>query len=698
MQPRIPTIWSLIGAAGLALGALPLTAAPAAAQAGCALPGMDVLEGTHPYGAVDPNDGQLDYIEAFGNQKLTYQFSLAGQDHDSSLGLAPSFLKFVTYNASLAEIPFHLSASGCAFLQLPLNGPLDVVPDTLEIQAALPLSPGLTGLDLYFQSISVDLSLPELPLALSDLIQVRYRQPVATGDPATIKDYSCYYWGYYIWNDLMGQGPVEGRIYWPSDCVSQSPPSTHPLVLLTHGDGHDYTDYHYLMRHLAFNGFIAATIDNPDGISNVARAERVRTYLNFIRNDWEFKDHVENNVALAGHSRGGEAIFTAARKINQEWGLDHDVNALIALAPTDNDEGGGEGLETLSGFDSESLLVIYGSRDEDVYGYCTSGQAQGCGGVPVKPQATGFALYDRAGWESSTENTGTFTGIVTKSMLFLDRATHNGVLDSCQDSGGQVFQTVLSCDAHHAIAKGYLNAFLRWRLRGEDAFKPFFTGEAVPDAVADENVRVRTQYTEGPGRRVIDNFEQPGWSTGTQSTVTKNTQVTILKEGTLFDYGDYTAPHETRGLALRWSTLPILVDPWIRWTIDDATTLFGQSLRDVSKFDVLSFRVGQVHGSADNTPGESQNFTVRLMDEGGVWSPKVHVAAFADVAYPDSGEIITVFDQYAQTPKSAMMSVRIPLGYFTGVDLDNVQEIELAFGVDENLQGELLIDSLEFSD
>ena len=467
---------------------------------------------------------------------------------------------------------------------------------------------------------------------------------------------------------------------------------------MTHGDGHDHLDYNYLLRHLAQNGFIAASIHNPIDISNAERAERVRTFLDFLRNHWEHKDHVENNIALMGHSRGGEAVFTAARKINQGWNVDHDVNAVIALAPTDKDEGGNEGPESLSGFESESLLVIYGSLDDDVFGHCIEGTADGCGQSPSGPQATGFALYDRAGSETSTENTGSPGLIVTKSMLFIDRTNHNGWLDSCLDPAVPTAEYLHSCATHRTLARGYVNAFVRWRLRGEDAFKPFFTGEAAPDVVAAKGVRVRTQYSEGPGRRVIDNFEQPGWTTGTQSTVAKESQVTVVNEAKLYIHGDQTSPHETRGLILSWSTLPLLIDPWIRWTIDDEKNVFGQSLRDVNKFEVLSFRVGQMHGAASNTPDESHDFTVRLRDEAGVWSPKVHVSAFADVAYPEPADIVTVYGDAAKVPKSAMMTVRIPLEYFSGVDLGAVQDVELAFGVDEHLQGEILLDSLEFTD
>jgi hypothetical protein len=449
------------------------------------------------------------------------------------------------------------------------------------------------------------------------------------------------------------------------------------------------------MRHLALNGFVAATIDGGTELSNVERAQRLRTYVGFVRDHWTHEAHVENDIALIGHSRGGEAVFTAARKF-VEWDLDHQVNAVIAIAPTDNDENGGtEGLESLVGSSSESLLVIYGSRDEDVRGHCESGTFAGCGGVPTAPARTGFSLYDRAGSEGSTEPFPLYDDVVTKAMLFVDGASHNrwreGV--SCNFSPG-----VLSCEAHQDLAKGYVNAFLRWRLGGEAAYREFFTGRWTPDAVAAHGPRIRVQYVEGYGRRVVDDFEQPGWATSSLGgSVTKETQVTVVHDGALHQVPDHTSPHDTRGLVLRWSTQPFLVDPWIRWFVPNGQTAQGARWRDVRGFSFLSLRAGQMHGSAWNASGESQDFTVRLRDVWGGWSPKVRASSAADLAYPESGFVATLAGS-GFFPKSSLQTVRIPLGAFTGVDLANVAYVELAFGLDDHTQGELAIDGLQFTD
>ncbi|MEM7308457.1 MAG: hypothetical protein AAF682_17380 [Planctomycetota bacterium] len=679
-----------------ALAIAALAGAHSAQDGACAKPGLDAEPASYPYGPVDPDDGVTDWIDVQSNVPLDFRFSLAGLDHDQSLPLSPNYLTMAMYSSSIAEVPLLLNP--CAFLQLPTNAPLVVIPSSLEAPAQVNIDGAIgTHTDLFMQALSIDVTDPALPLEMSDLARVRFRQGPTVPDPTTDSEYGCYYWGYYVWDLADGVGPVEGRIYWPNACDgTQQPPKSSPLVLLVHGDGHDYTDYHYLMRHLAFNGYIAATINGGWGKSNVERSERVRTYLSFIRNNWEHKNFVENNIALMGHSRGGEAVFTAARKLKNDWGTDHDINAVIALAPTDNDEDDGlEGLESLSGLDSESLLVIYGSQDEDVAGYCTSGTALDCGQFPFSPQATGFSLYDRAGGEGSTDGVFIASDAIQKSMLFVQRADHNRWRDQPCVSPGIGINPPLNCEEHHDTLMGYTNAFLRWQLSGQDDYKPFFTGEWTPQTVADHDIDILTQYSDAGGRRVIDNFESGPWNDATLGDVTKELQVTVVKKGSLYNYGNFTAPHDTDGIVLRWSTHPLVIEPWIRWTIPAGSGLFTGEYRDFSGFSALSMRVGQMDDASSNPSGEPQNFYVRMRDGNGVYSPKVSVNAFTDLSYPHQSNVVTPLFQLKSTAKSALRTARIPLSYFSGIDLTEIVDVELVFGDNDHLQGEILLDSLE---
>lgn len=685
------TLSSLFAASLTLPGAL-----SAQGSVGCQYPSVDAHPGSHPYGPVDPGDGQLDWIETVSNQPVDLRFGVAGLNHEQSLPIAGSYLTVALYSNTLAEVPLPLSA--CANLALPANSPSLLVNNSLELGVQVN-NVGLNGYsDVFVQAGAIDVNDPGLELSLSDPARLRFRQGPTVDDPTSDKDFNCYYWGHYAWNAGDGVGTVEGNVYWPNDCgFDEGPTGVRPLVLIVHGDGHDYTDYHYLQRYLAFNGYISASIDGGTELTNVERAERMRTYLDFLRNHWNYKNRVQNNIALMGHSRGGEAVLTAARKFNEDWGLNHNINAVICLAPTDSDgNGGNEGLESLSGSNSDSLLVIYGSMDDDVTGYCTAGDDPECGSIPNGPQATGFSIYDRAGGEGSTDGFFLAGSAIDKAMVFIEGADHNRFREPCSNPQPFLAHKPIDCDAHHDLLQAYTLAFLSWQLENNDAYEGYFDGSFQPLAVYDHDVRVTQQYSPGAGRRVIDNFENGnGWWDASIGDVTKDLQVSVVAKGELYDQGNYTVPHDTSGLVLRWSTLPLLIEPWIRWSLPAGAPFAGDPWRDFSGFGALSLRVGQIDGSNYNTPGEATAFQVRLIDGQNNSSPKIWVDAFADLAYPHQSNVINGFNFAAQTAKSSMRSARIPLSYFSGVDLSDIRHVELVFGDDDNTQGEIVIDSLE---
>ena len=101
----------------------------------------------------------------------------------------------------------------------------------------------------------------------------------------------------------------------------------YPLFVVVHGNGHTYTNYAFLLEHMARNGFIAVSIHLNDGLSGLARANAFFDHITTINTI--FGASVQNNVAVLGHSRGGEAVFKIAR-LNQTLGLGIGLNALLA--------------------------------------------------------------------------------------------------------------------------------------------------------------------------------------------------------------------------------------------------------------------------------------------------------------------------------------------------------------------------------
>ena len=505
-------------------------------------------------------------------------------------------------------------------------------------------------------------------------------------DPGETIIHPCYRVGSYTWDNGSGTGPVSGLVTWPMVCGDshQRPPGVHDLVVIVHGDGFAYEDHEDLAIHLARNGYVVAIV-GAGQFHNRDRTEKVLTFLDLLPGAWTHRSHLSRRLALVGHSRGGEAVLTTARTLHETptvW----SVEAVVSLAPTDSNKWGGSSRESLRGTYSPSFLVLYGSEDDDVVGACLGSDNPMSTRCPTPVpllNGTGFNLYDRAGHENSSEGILNDPGGLTKAMVFVDNFDHGAWTDR-------------GSSRERSATRSFVTAFLRWRLDGETALKRYFTGEWRPTAEAE----LRRQYAERSRRRVVDNFEQPGPATGSLGPVTWSSGFSLLREGFLPEHGDHSAAHQTRGLALAWSRPgPAVLSPWIQWHIPNQSTDGGIRLRDVSSFSHLSIRAGLMHGAPKNADKGSRSFSVRLRDAHGNSSARVSSALFDELAYPDEATVQILNEQgnwealYA--PKSNMQTVRFPLNYFYGLDLDHISDVQLYFD-DERLEGELLLDSLEF--
>ncbi len=168
-----------------------------------------------------------------------------------------------------------------------------------------------------------------------------------------------------------------------------------PLLLIAHGNANLYVasedGYAWLGEHLASHGLVVVSIDaaafNALPVvgslrgENHARALLMLAHLDLWRG-WEADadpalPRVDlDRVALAGHSRGGEAAAIAAEldrigrlpadaltPLSGRVGGPHDVRAVIAVAPSDGQYRVGDRPTTLVGVD---YLVLHGGFDADV--------------------------------------------------------------------------------------------------------------------------------------------------------------------------------------------------------------------------------------------------------------------------------------------------------------------------------------------
>lgn len=574
--------------------------------------------------------------------------------------------------------------SGCQVLAEPLTllAGLTDVSGNLAISVTLPS--WATG-HMYGQAAALDAA---VNIETSRGLDMLFPGQSPTVDPTTDSSYSCYYISNYNWN-YPGDGvaTVTGRVRWPSATCNPTlgPPANRPIVIFMHGNNMDHQDHDYLMAHLARNGFVTCSIANGShlGGSNIGRAEQAISYLNAMQAYWQWSGRLSNDVIFMGHSRGGEAAITAARLLKENPSMAHipyDVRAVVSIAPTDGGPSGtSHPKENIDGLTTTSFLGLYGSRDPDVRGIRLEDPLNG-------PESTVFAIYDRAGSEASSEGLLFPVANLTKSLVFVEGATHRGFMDGCNFLDGGT----IGCESHRNIANGYINAFLQWRIFNQPDYQGYFDGSAQPTAVRVEDIELWTQLDE-PLKRVVDNFEQGGLATNTRGgSVLAYGNVGQIAENELWQLNP-SAPHETRGLRIKWADNTARV----RWGIPDTTVPFAGDSRNVTGFNYISLRVAQDYLDAWNTPGVDQNFSLRMYTAGG-FSINVPISDYGRVPYPNYFFTNPIPYPAGDYTKSAMTTIRVPLSAFTGADLTHIVSLYLYFDDPSHPIGSVFIDSLQF--
>ena len=268
--------------------------------------------------------------------------------------------------------------------------------------------------------------------------------------------------------------PINGRVWYPDGV------GPFPLVLIVHGDHimQEFSDpgYDYLGELLASQGFILASVDenffNSDGAQgrpedeNDARGWLILEHLRF----WEkwnetrgnqFYHKVDmNNIAVMGHSRGGEAAPIAAAfnrlpyypdDATVPFDYNYNIRSVVAIAPAlESYKPRGRNLP----LENVNYFVLQGSNDSQILSFM------------------GLNQYSRVA----------FTGdnYWFKSALYIYGANH-GQFNTVWGTDQTVPYTwlynqkaLMSFDDQKRVAEVYITAFLEATLRGQSQYIPLF--------------------------------------------------------------------------------------------------------------------------------------------------------------------------------------------------------------------------------
>lgn len=312
------------------------------------------------------------------------------------------------------------------------------------------------------------------------------------------------YWGFGF--DKM---PVNGRVWYPDA------PGPLPLVLTVHGnhDMKDFSDpgYAYLGELLASRGYVFVSVDENFLNGNIRGENDARGWmlLQHLKAWRTFTDSGASplrgkadlrNVALIGHSRGGEAVAVAAAfnalshypddaRLKFDFGF--GIKSLVAIAPVD---GQYEPAQRPTPLRNVNYLVIHGSHDGDVSSF------------------SGLRQYQRL----------TFTDGQSwlKSAVYMYRANHGqwNTVWGNKDAGPRSARTLdlrglVTPDEQRQFGKVYIAAFLDATLKGRREYRPLFRDHRVIARWLPKTMYV-TRFQDAGFRPLADYQEDVDVTTG----------------------------------------------------------------------------------------------------------------------------------------------------------------------------------------
>jgi len=363
------------------------------------------------------------------------------------------------------------------------------------------------------------------------------------------------YWGF----DAK-QFPINGRVWYPDG------PGPFPLVLVVHGNHNmkDYSDpgYQYLGEHLASRGFILASLDE-NFLNGALRNEndgRAWMMLKHLQAWRGFNDSTSSplhgkidmhNIAIMGHSRGGEAVGHAAafNRLSRypddakvKFDFNFDIKSVVAIAPVDAQY---KPAGQFTPVENVNYLVIHGSHDGDVSAFTGLRQWQ-------RVQFTDGKPWFKSAWYVYRANHGQWntvwgsTDAGPRSARFLD------------------LRGLISPEEQRQFGKVVIGAFLEATLHNRHEYLPLFRDHRVAGGWLPKTMYI-TRFQEN-GYKALANFEE-------------DVDVTTGAAGVSLT-GDSLSTWKEDALNLRWQNTPMNDNAvWLGWNrhiAGDDTTKLGQ--------------------------------------------------------------------------------------------------------------------------
>ncbi len=492
-----------------------------------------------------------------------------------------------------------------------------------------------------------------------------------------------FYWGYSI-----DKVPVKGKIWYPVQGTN------YPVMFIVHGNhtmtADSYLGYSYLGEYLASYGYVVVSVDESflngyidEGLSgeNDARAilllenmeeiEKVnKTEGSLLYNKMDF-----DNLTLAGHSRGGEAITIAALyntlSVLPDNGNIHlyykfNIKSLIAIAPcADQYRPSGRDVE----LKDINYLLVHGSNDQDV------------------SYMMGEKQYHNITFTGEEDN--------FKAFLYIADANHGqfnsqwGRFDLSTPFNMMLnTKNLLPEKTQQNILKTAIRNFLDATAKKDMNAKAFFTDYNIMRQELPENLYLNG-YEDSSVQNICDYEEDTDLTTASID----NAKLTSMGSAYWYEtklYYELNGPdRDDYALSYAW-------DDSLSSYYEMQFTSPYQNTKAYMQFDVMDDREFK-KGEKQITP---MDFTVKIADENG----ENAYTALSDYAkvYPSLPVMTTKLQFITNSPvyKHYFQTVRIPIEAFLKnngkLNLSSIKEISFYFNKVKD--GKIKLDNIGFSD
>lgn len=494
--------------------------------------------------------------------------------------------------------------------------------------------------------------------------------------------------GFYIMKNLNISGPLATssatysggsflgqKTYYPTTIGSLG---ELPLVIISHGNGHNYVWYDYLGNHLASHGFVVMSHQNNTGPGISTAATTTLTNTEYLLGNLGsilggvLDGHIDtDNIAWVGHSRGGEGVVVAYDRI-----VDGVYN------PVNFDE---ENIKLVSSIAPTVFLSVGAADPHDTAYHLIAGAADGDVNGGANCELCQFFRIHQAG-DGNTLAT------------YLQGVGHNEF--NCCGFGDATGPSLIGRPAAQVVAKSYYLAIMEYFLKGNIAGKDYLVRNFdgfKPWGIA-SNVVVANQWKDPANTSfVIDDFQSSTATNLASSGASVNSTVNNLQEGILND--------ATTSFA---------------WTPSDPFNGMTQASNglDTSRGNIFDYNTGQqlfieyVIPAGDRDFSGDQFVTLRAA-QGSRHPNTVGVLDFSVTLIDGLGNSSSInFGSYGTITRTYLRSagwanefniVRLRLTDFmndgTGIDLSDIERVRLDFGSDSgSARGRVGIDDLQLSD